>query len=134
MQLININELNAMSVSEDSTAPTSFLPSALPNESRVQQNVSTSTSAHAEQRAVATCGAGSMLCRKGVILPVWQPADVTLLEWPERVVRGVIYFSLLLYMFWGIAVVSERFMAAIDRICQSSVLSAACCTLCNIPH
>ncbi|XP_018571769.1 sodium/calcium exchanger 3 [Anoplophora glabripennis] len=62
-------------------------------------------------------GAGSnntILCIDGLVLPCWQPLeDVGL---PERVGRGLVYFFVLVYLFIGVSIISDRFMAAIEVI------------------
>ena len=71
----------------------------------------------------STCAAGGGQCKPGLLLPLWPPADTSQLPVWERVLRGAIYLALLLYTFWGIAVVSDRFMDAIEKICEASVFS-----------
>lgn len=53
-------------------------------------------------------------CVDGLILPCWRPlVDVTL--W-EKAGRGMIYFFTLVYLFIGVSIISDRFMAAIEVI------------------
>ncbi|XP_045532200.1 sodium/calcium exchanger 3 isoform X1 [Pieris brassicae] len=53
-------------------------------------------------------------CSDGLVLPVWQPLeDVPTLE---IAIRGSVYFLSLLYLFIGVSIVSDRFMAAIEVI------------------
>ncbi|KAK2911934.1 hypothetical protein Q8A67_004067 [Cirrhinus molitorella] len=49
----------------------------------------------------------------GILLPVWLPHDPPL---AMQAVRAVIYFSFLLYMFLGVSIIADRFMAAIEVI------------------
>ncbi|CAK1547455.1 unnamed protein product [Leptosia nina] len=53
-------------------------------------------------------------CSEGVVLPVWLPLeDVPTLD---IAIRGTVYFLSLLYLFIGVSIVSDRFMAAIEVI------------------
>uniref|UniRef100_A0AAG5CWT8 Calx-beta domain-containing protein n=2 Tax=Anopheles atroparvus TaxID=41427 RepID=A0AAG5CWT8_ANOAO len=53
-------------------------------------------------------------CQDGLILPVWQPEDN--LTTGDRIARGLVYFFALMYLFIGVSIVSDRFMAAIEVI------------------
>lgn len=53
-------------------------------------------------------------CHDGLIFKVWQPEDNLTLG--DRVSRGLVYFLALLYLFIGVSIVSDRFMAAIEVI------------------
>lgn len=53
-------------------------------------------------------------CQDGLLLKVWQPLDNTSLN--HRVFRGFVYFCCLAYLFIGVSIVSDRFMAAIEVI------------------
>ncbi|CAI4223354.1 unnamed protein product [Auanema sp. JU1783] len=53
-------------------------------------------------------------CAPGVILPVWQPS--TNLSECKVVFRAIIYLIALVYMFFGVSIVADRFMAAIEVI------------------
>lgn len=53
-------------------------------------------------------------CSEGLMLPCWKPLeDVSL---ADKAGRGVIYFLGLFYLFIGVSIVSDRFMAAIEVI------------------
>ncbi|XP_047434326.1 sodium/calcium exchanger 1-like isoform X3 [Mugil cephalus] len=58
------------------------------------------------------CG-GSTKCVTGVILPVWQPVNPA---FTERLARATIYFVGLAYMFLGVSIIADRFMASIEVI------------------
>lgn len=58
------------------------------------------------------CG-GSTECFEGVILPVWKPENPPL---PDRLARATIYFVGLFYMFLGVSIIADRFMASIEVI------------------
>lgn len=53
------------------------------------------------------------VCRPGIILPVWQPNRPGL---GDQVARAVVYFVSLMYMFLGVSIVADRFMASIEVI------------------
>ncbi|EYC30998.1 hypothetical protein Y032_0004g1895 [Ancylostoma ceylanicum] len=53
-------------------------------------------------------------CTPGVILPVWQPQ--TDLQECTIIFRAAIYLIALFYMFFGVSIVADRFMAAIEVI------------------
>lgn len=59
-----------------------------------------------------SCG-GSTKCIEGVILPLWLPVDP---PFPERLARATIYFVGLIYMFLGVSIIADRFMASIEVI------------------
>lgn len=52
-------------------------------------------------------------CQPGILLPVWLPHDPPL---AMQAIRAVIYFTCLLYMFLGVSIIADRFMAAIEVI------------------
>uniref|UniRef100_A0A915A8H3 Calx-beta domain-containing protein n=1 Tax=Parascaris univalens TaxID=6257 RepID=A0A915A8H3_PARUN len=53
-------------------------------------------------------------CSPGLLLPVWNPQqDVGV---ATIVFRAVLYFMAMLYMFFGVSIVADRFMAAIEVI------------------
>ncbi|XP_061626960.1 sodium/calcium exchanger 1-like isoform X2 [Phyllopteryx taeniolatus] len=58
------------------------------------------------------CG-GSADCKDGVILSQWRPKDPGL---PDRIARATIYFVGLAYMFLGVSIIADRFMASIEVI------------------
>uniref|UniRef100_A0A4W6E5R5 Solute carrier family 8 member 1a n=1 Tax=Lates calcarifer TaxID=8187 RepID=A0A4W6E5R5_LATCA len=58
------------------------------------------------------CG-GSTECIEGVILPVWKPDNPA---FTDRLARATIYFVGLAYMFLGVSIIADRFMASIEVI------------------
>uniref|UniRef100_A0A6V7KQX4 Calx-beta domain-containing protein n=1 Tax=Bracon brevicornis TaxID=1563983 RepID=A0A6V7KQX4_9HYME len=53
-------------------------------------------------------------CSEGLVIGVWRPIDgLTLFD---VILRGSLYFFLLLYLFIGVSIISDRFMAAIEVI------------------
>ena len=53
-------------------------------------------------------------CVHGLVLPVWEP--VNNLAIGDIIARGIIYFVSLVYMFVGVSIIADRFMAAIEVI------------------
>lgn len=52
-------------------------------------------------------------CTNGILLPVWEPIQP---ELGEQVARAVVYFVSLMYMFLGVSIIADRFMASIEVI------------------
>ncbi|XP_073673604.1 sodium/calcium exchanger 2b isoform X2 [Garra rufa] len=52
-------------------------------------------------------------CRPGIILPVWEPVNPSL---GEQIIRAIVYFASLMYMFLGVSIIADRFMASIEVI------------------
>jgi len=53
-------------------------------------------------------------CKKGLFLPKWEPSEGIFI-W-ERVLRAIIYFLSLFYMFLGVSIIADRFMSSIEVI------------------
>ncbi|XP_063058967.1 sodium/calcium exchanger 3-like isoform X2 [Engraulis encrasicolus] len=54
-----------------------------------------------------------VVCKDGVLLPVWLPLKPSL---GEQAGRAILYFACLIYMFLGVSIIADRFMAAIEVI------------------
>uniref|UniRef100_A0AC35GUI4 Sodium/calcium exchanger membrane region domain-containing protein n=1 Tax=Panagrolaimus sp. PS1159 TaxID=55785 RepID=A0AC35GUI4_9BILA len=53
-------------------------------------------------------------CIDGIIVPIWRPfLD---LSTGDRVLRGLIYFFIIAYLFLGVSIVADRFMSSIEVI------------------
>uniref|UniRef100_A0A8C5HLS4 Sodium/calcium exchanger 2-like n=1 Tax=Gouania willdenowi TaxID=441366 RepID=A0A8C5HLS4_GOUWI len=52
-------------------------------------------------------------CKPGILLPVWKPDHPGL---GYQVGRAVVYFASLMYMFLGVSIIADRFMASIEVI------------------
>uniref|UniRef100_H2UAN9 Solute carrier family 8 member 1b n=1 Tax=Takifugu rubripes TaxID=31033 RepID=H2UAN9_TAKRU len=52
-------------------------------------------------------------CSAGVILPVWEPPNPS---FGDKVARATVYFVALAYMFLGVSIIADRFMASIEVI------------------
>lgn len=57
--------------------------------------------------------AGVVECKPGILLPVWLPANPPV---GEQAGRAVLYFLFLMYMFLGVSIIADRFMASIEVI------------------
>ncbi|XP_041969032.1 sodium/calcium exchanger 1 isoform X2 [Aricia agestis] len=53
-------------------------------------------------------------CSDGLLIPVWRPLEDV--PTAEIAVRGTVYFLALMYLFIGVSIISDRFMAAIEVI------------------
>ncbi|XP_070772807.1 sodium/calcium exchanger 2a isoform X2 [Enoplosus armatus] len=59
-----------------------------------------------------TC-VGNVVCKPGILLPVWLPLNPSR---GEQAGRAVIYFLCLMYIFLGVSIIADRFMASIEVI------------------
>jgi solute carrier family 8 (sodium/calcium exchanger) len=61
------------------------------------------------------CAPGAGLnCADGMLFPLWRPhKDISI---ADKVGRAIIYFLAICYLFLGISIVSDRFMASIEVI------------------
>ncbi|XP_070762692.1 sodium/calcium exchanger 2b isoform X1 [Enoplosus armatus] len=53
------------------------------------------------------------VCKPGILLPVWKPNRPGL---GDQVARATVYFVSLMYMFLGVSIIADRFMASIEVI------------------
>lgn len=54
------------------------------------------------------------VCQDGLVVPLWKPfRDIPV---GSKILRGVVYFLGMLYLFIGVSIISDRFMAAIEVI------------------
>ncbi|XP_026131263.1 sodium/calcium exchanger 1a isoform X3 [Carassius auratus] len=65
-----------------------------------------------ENSSHETCG-GSFECKEGVILPIWTPKNPS---FGDKLARATVYFVGLVYMFLGVSIIADRFMASIEVI------------------
>ncbi|KAM8859333.1 sodium/calcium exchanger 1b isoform 2-T4 [Spinachia spinachia] len=52
-------------------------------------------------------------CARGVVLPIWEPRNPS---FGDKVARATVYFVALVYMFLGVSIIADRFMASIEVI------------------
>ena len=62
----------------------------------------------------ATCSRAASVCKPGVILPVWTPIEN--LHTGDTIARAFVYGFSLAYLFLGVSIIADRFMAAIEVI------------------
>ncbi|CAN8173872.1 unnamed protein product [Coccothraustes coccothraustes] len=62
--------------------------------------------------ANGTCR-GSARCQPGVLLPVWQPDEPAA---GDKAARAIVYFVAMMYLFLGVSIIADRFMASIEVI------------------
>ncbi|XP_036431134.1 sodium/calcium exchanger 3 isoform X1 [Colossoma macropomum] len=60
-----------------------------------------------------TCTEVSSKCKPGIILPIWYPEDPSM---GDKIARVIVYFVAMIYMFLGVSIIADRFMAAIEVI------------------
>ncbi|XP_076832801.1 sodium/calcium exchanger 2b isoform X2 [Brachyhypopomus gauderio] len=97
-----------------------FLPTpCLPESQREEEPVSPYTTTEPYDNVSATdasipgrCGE-VVECKPGIILPVWEPLNPGL---ASKVARAIVYFSFLMYLFLGVSIIADRFMASIEVI------------------
>ncbi|XP_059471223.1 sodium/calcium exchanger 1 isoform X2 [Neocloeon triangulifer] len=53
-------------------------------------------------------------CEDGLIIPMWQPQEN--LTTGDRFARGLVYFFAMVYLFIGVSIIADRFMASIEVI------------------
>lgn len=92
-----------------SSSMSSLLDDPLSPEGRRSDN--NQTTANGSQELNNPDGAN---CQPGLLLDVWLPQDHLTLG--DRISRGSVYFIVLSYLFIGVSIVSDRFMAAIEVI------------------
>lgn len=54
------------------------------------------------------------VCKDGLVVPAWRP--IYNLTGFDRAIRGLVYFLALCYLFVGVSIIADRFMAAIEVI------------------
>ncbi|XP_055082317.1 sodium/calcium exchanger 2-like isoform X1 [Periophthalmus magnuspinnatus] len=59
-----------------------------------------------------TC-TGKVVCKPGILLPVWLPLNPPV---GEQAGRAIVYFLSLMYIFLGVSIIADRFMASIEVI------------------
>ncbi|XP_029029858.1 sodium/calcium exchanger 2a isoform X2 [Betta splendens] len=55
----------------------------------------------------------TVVCKPGILLPVWLPLNPPL---AEQAARAIVYFLGLMYLFLGVSIIADRFMASIEVI------------------
>ncbi|XP_067389008.1 sodium/calcium exchanger 1 isoform X4 [Emydura macquarii macquarii] len=65
-----------------------------------------------EPNNTAEC-TGTYFCKRGVILPIWEPQDPS---FGDKIARATVYFVAMVYMFLGVSIIADRFMSSIEVI------------------
>ncbi|KAL8589672.1 hypothetical protein ACOMHN_027180 [Nucella lapillus] len=61
-----------------------------------------------------TCTREAEACKNGIFIPMWTPQGN--LSPGDKAARAVVYMLTMIYMFLGVSIVADRFMAAIEVI------------------
>ncbi|XP_071079803.1 sodium/calcium exchanger 3-like isoform X1 [Haliotis cracherodii] len=61
-----------------------------------------------------TCDRTASPCKKGVLIPLWSPTGD--LSVGDKAARATVYMTAIIYMFLGVSIIADRFMAAIEVI------------------
>lgn len=78
-------------------------------------NSTNSSAANSSDTSNVTLDDGDMInCDDGLVIPCWRP--LRNVHFGMKFLRGSIYFITLLYLFIGVSIISDRFMAAIEVI------------------
>nr|XP_019598314.1 PREDICTED: sodium/calcium exchanger 1 isoform X6 [Rhinolophus sinicus] len=75
-------------------------------------HISAETEMEVEANDTGEC-TGSYYCKKGVILPIWEPQDPS---FGDKIARATVYFVAMVYMFLGVSIIADRFMSSIEVI------------------
>ncbi|KAM8952647.1 sodium/calcium exchanger 2 [Pelodytes ibericus] len=71
-------------------------------------------SASSDEPGNGSCGVPkSSRCEPGIMLPVWLPHNPST---GDKAARAVVYFVSMLYLFLGVSIIADRFMASIEVI------------------
>lgn len=114
----------------------SFLPSCTPESQREEEVNITPTVLESYDNLLSTnasskhCGE-AVQCNPGIILPVWKPNNPGV---GDKVARAVVYFISLMYLFLGVSIIADRFMASIEVITSQVRHLSDCKTLYPIPY
>ncbi|KAL3971463.1 hypothetical protein ACER0C_026982 [Sarotherodon galilaeus] len=90
-------------------ARTSFKPQVVERASGPELPQSSGNTSGSGKR---TCS-DTVVCKPGILLPVWLPLNPPL---GEQAGRAIIYFLCLMYIFLGVSIIADRFMASIEVI------------------
>ena len=82
----------------------------------VSLNQSKAISSYNASSTTSTCSKVRTNCTKqdGLIIPLWRPQEGISIG--DRISRAIVYLLALIYLFMGVAIISDRFMASIEVI------------------
>ncbi|CDQ57591.1 unnamed protein product [Oncorhynchus mykiss] len=79
----------------------------------VNSNPSLGTNSSIGNQTNKKCDSVGTECKVGVILPIWLPENPS---FGDKLARATVYFVALFYMFLGVSIIADRFMASIEVI------------------
>uniref|UniRef100_A0A8C7HJ89 Solute carrier family 8 member 1a n=1 Tax=Oncorhynchus kisutch TaxID=8019 RepID=A0A8C7HJ89_ONCKI len=79
----------------------------------VNSNPSLGTNSSIGNQTNKKCDSLGTECKVGVILPIWLPENPS---FGDKLARATVYFVALFYMFLGVSIIADRFMASIEVI------------------
>uniref|UniRef100_A0A673Z2F8 Solute carrier family 8 member 1a n=1 Tax=Salmo trutta TaxID=8032 RepID=A0A673Z2F8_SALTR len=79
----------------------------------VNSNPSLETNSSIGNQTNKKCDSVGTECKVGVILPKWLPENPS---FGDKLARATVYFVALFYMFLGVSIIADRFMASIEVI------------------
>lgn len=79
-----------------------------------QDNGTTTVTPEVDPNARKPCTRESTPCKNGVVLPMWKP--IGNLSAGDKAARATVYFAAMIFMFLGVSIIADRFMAAIEVI------------------
>ena len=86
----------------------------IPGTSAQTTSMMSTLSSNANSENETKCTMLASECEKGVVLPLWTPVHG--LGDGDRAARATVYFVAMVYMFLGVSIIADRFMAAIEVI------------------
>ena len=98
---------------------------------RIARNLATSAAVTLAQIALAGCQSSNSnsttspsmtttdrfrapKCKEGILIPMWTPTDN--ISVGDKAARAIVYFLGLGYLFLGVSIIADRFMASIEVI------------------
>ncbi|XP_038148122.1 sodium/calcium exchanger 2-like isoform X2 [Cyprinodon tularosa] len=87
----------------------SISPQVLDQRSSPDQTLPSTNNTVSEKKKCA----GVVVCKPGILLPVWLPLNPPV---GEQAGRAIVYFLSLMYIFLGVSIIADRFMASIEVI------------------
>uniref|UniRef100_A0A4X2JX28 Sodium/calcium exchanger 1 n=2 Tax=Vombatus ursinus TaxID=29139 RepID=A0A4X2JX28_VOMUR len=103
---------NMMKLSHSQTLPLGYLLSTVALLLFHLDKISAETEGEGTVNETHEC-TGSYYCKKGVILPIWEPQDPS---FGDKIARATVYFVAMVYMFLGVSIIADRFMSSIEVI------------------
>jgi solute carrier family 8 (sodium/calcium exchanger) len=70
------------------------------------------TTIASQNETIHKCTNSTVECRPGLMFPVWMPQHS--LSAGDVLARAIVYFACLCYIFIGVSIIADRFMAAIE--------------------